>query len=83
MSIQPTDMLPIGTQVGVGNKLGEVVDAEWKKDQFGNPISVHTIKFNKIFSHTRVQNNKKVSVYKPYNKTQTVNYSAITVIDIP
>lgn len=80
MGLEPTDVLAVGTRVAVGNKQGTVIGVEWEKDQFGFPIAVHTIKYDKIFSHTKVVDGKRVSVYKPYNKVATTNYSFISLM---
>lgn len=76
MKISPNDILPNGTAVKVQSKLGNVVSCEIKRDQFGIPISVHTVQFTQRFSHKTAG----LAIYKPMNETRTVNYSFIETI---
>lgn len=77
MKITPYDILEIGTSVSVNGAIGKVIKAEEKRDQFGAPIMVHTIKFEKKYSHKGPHG----AVYKPYTKTKTVNYASINTIE--
>jgi len=63
----------------VAGKKGKVLKVNKMKDQFGSPIIVHTIKFYSRFSHYVHTKEGKKSIYKPYNKTQNINYSSIVV----
>ncbi|MFA5043111.1 MAG: hypothetical protein WC567_03880 [Kiritimatiellia bacterium] len=78
MNITPHTFLSAGTKVQVQNKRGEVVKYDIKKDQFGAPINVHTVKLTEVFSHRIGQ----TQVYKPLNKVkiQECNYAFIEVI---
>lgn len=76
-SIHPNDILAINTKVQVNGKRGYVVKADIEKDQFGMPITVHTIQFTEKYSHRH--GNKPI--YKPYTKRQQVNYASIYVVE--
>jgi hypothetical protein len=77
----PLEELPKGTKVAVGNKYGKVVKATKEKDQFGMPIMVHEIKYEKIRTGSKMSPEGKVGTFKPINKTSKVNYSAIQILD--
>jgi hypothetical protein len=71
--IGPGDLLEIGTKVTVKSKHGNVVAAKFVKDQFGQPICLHTIKFHKILT------DRYRMLYKKIDTTETVNYAHINV----
>ena len=75
-SIGPREKLPIGTKVTVGNKFGKVIKVDEDKDQFGQPIMVHTVKYEKIWT----AKGPRGSIFKPYTKESQVNYAGINVI---
>ena len=44
-SLNPRDILSNGTFVGVDGKYGTIIKYEQHKDQFGQPIIVHVVKY--------------------------------------
>lgn len=80
MRISANDVLPVGTKVQVQNKRGSVVKAEIKRDQFGAPITVHTVKLTHQYSHTAGFANKAVYKELAKPKIQTVNYAFIDTL---
>ena len=75
-SISPTTVLENGTNVSVGLKKGVIEAHEILRDQFDKPIVVHTVRYTEKFSH-RFGNR---DIYKPFTKTERVNYSFINLL---
>ncbi len=71
--MKPTEILKPGTKVSCGNCVGVILSHSQERDQFNQPIIVHTVEFHKRYSH-KGRNGK---IYKPYNKVQRVNYASI------
>lgn len=77
MRIHPNDVLAAGTEVRVNSMKGTIVKHEEKRDQFGGPIIVHTVRFTQRL-HRLIANHW---TYRPMARpiTQTVNYAFIDV----
>jgi hypothetical protein len=69
--LHKTELLPIGTNVAVGNKRGVVIKAVFVKDQFGQPVVLHTINYTKILT------DRYRMTFKNINKISTCNYGFI------
>ncbi len=72
MKISSNDILEAGQFVKVSGMRGVVIKCDVERDQFGLPISVHTVRLMERF-HSRQAG------YKPLEKpiTKKVNYSFI------
>ena len=77
MRITPYTELSNGIKVIVDNKFGKVIKCSVKKDQFGQPINVHTIHFTRQFV-CKTSNGRK---YKDIDIIKEINYAGINVHD--
>ena len=76
-SISPMDILQIGTIVSVGNKIGYVYKAKYVKDQFGQPICLHTIHYIAKNIGRGVDGYRYVAI----DKVEDCGYSHINTLD--
>jgi len=78
--IDTSTLLPEGTKVQVKNKRGVVHKAVWAKDQFRQPICLHTIEFKTVSKREfDVTTGKMITAWVPLEKpiVEEVNYSFI------
>jgi hypothetical protein len=78
MSIGTQDILANGVAVAVGNLKGVVIGCEQKRDQFGGPIMVHTLRLTHRKRNTFGALNRWEALKRPIVKTP--NYSFIVVL---
>jgi hypothetical protein len=82
-TISSNQLLPIGTEVTVGNKIGTVVRAEMVPAIPCGTVARHTIHFTAVKINARRVSSAKGLVHKydikPMNKTIDVNYAGIWV----
>lgn len=77
MKLLAGDTLAIGTAVRVGSTRGTVTAVDYARDQFGLPMTVHTVTLTER-AHVGIGNR---TIWKPCNPvTKRVNYSFITVL---
>lgn len=78
-NISTMEILPEGTEVYSLGKKGKVISHSISRDQFNQPIVVHTIRFYEQYSHKAPGEKGIKSIFKPIDKTMPVNYSAILI----
>lgn len=71
-TIFPTTILENSTRVSVKDKRGIIVGHEILQDQFGKPITVHTIHYTHTLSH-RVRRGQE---FEPFDKIERVNWES-------
>lgn len=80
MKIDWSTYLEKDTVISVSDKIGKIIEAETLKDQFGEPIVVHTVLLTHKIKYCRILDRFTFIPLKKIKEKQ-INYSWINVVE--